>query len=243
MLQFDTISEAYLAVLADVLDNPEFKCKPRDQEIAEQTDREFQINRPTSDPIETKDKRRNETLADYLEKEKELYDSGCNEASEFAKISKFWDKIKNPDGTVNSAYGKLIYYEKTCGNPKFGGPSLTPFQWCRESLIRDKDSRQAYIRVARPDHLWQGNKDQVCTLHINFLIREDALNMCVVMRSNDLVKGFAYDAPWFVTVMEKLLKELREVYPKLRMGHYRHFAHSLHIYERDIPKVLKMLGR
>jgi thymidylate synthase len=62
------------------------------------------------------------------------------------------------------------------------------------------------------------------------------------MRSNDLSKGLVYDLAWFVSLMDRMLEELKPTYPELRKGTYTHLVHSIHIYERDIPQMKKMLG-
>jgi thymidylate synthase len=62
------------------------------------------------------------------------------------------------------------------------------------------------------------------------------------MRSNDLVLGLVYDLPWFVSLMDRMIDELKDKYPTLTKGIYTHTVHNLHIYERVEEKVLKMLG-
>jgi thymidylate synthase len=257
---YETLSEAYLGTLEDIWFNPEYKCSPRGQAIREITNYSFKVLKPTSDSIVTKDLARNVVIADYTDKEKKLYDSGSNKVEDFAKASKFWNNIANPDKTITSAYGYLIYYNKSHGNPAFETHNLsleefhrnprvndycmrTPYEWAKQALIADKDTRQALIRFSLPEHFWVGTRDLTCTLHMNFLIRDDKLNMSVVLRSNDLVKGLVYDASWFVSVQERMLADLKSTYPNLEIGEYYHMAHSLHAYERDEKVILGMLGK
>jgi thymidylate synthase len=40
-----------------------------------------------------------------------------------------------------------------------------------------------------------------------------------------------------------MVQELSIVYPDLTVGTYTHIVDSLHIYDRDEDKILKMLGR
>lgn len=259
---FNDIHEAYLGVLQDVYFNPDYKAAPRGLPVREKLDYNFKINNPVAEPIVTKDLDRNKVIASYTAKECELYDSCTNSAEDFGKASKFWLSLANPDGTVNSAYGYLIWKKKShgssfeseyvCTSPsKFDGDGSvwraepkfrTPWEWAKESLIKDKDTRQAILRFSLPEHQWMGNKDQTCTLHGNFLIRNNKLNLSIVMRSNDLVLGLVYDLPWFISLMDKMVEELKTTYPELEKGVYSHTVHSLHIYERDEEKVLKMLG-
>lgn len=261
------IDEAYLGTLWDIYFNYDFKAAPRGIPVRECLDYTFTIERPEARTIVTKDPDRNKIIASYTAKETELYDSCSNRVEDFAKASKFWEKLACPDGTVNSAYGYLIWKKKSNGNFDFemnakgidprrpmaghgwndfikekDSCARTPWEWAKQCLIADKDSRQAILRFSLPEHQWQGNKDQTCTMHGNFLIREDKLFLTIVMRSNDLVLGLVYDLPWFISLMDKMIEELKSHYPNLTKGDYTHTVHSLHIYERDEEKVLKMLG-
>src|ERR1035437_2350291 len=246
---YDNIHEAYLGTLEDVFHNPDYRSAPRGLPIRETIDYSFRVLSPTSEPIITKDLERNKVIEDYTRREMELYNSCSNRVEDFAKASKFWEKLANPDGTINSAYGYLIWKNKSHGNPRFeNGAGLpqdemrTPWEWARDSLIKDKDTRQAVLRFSLPEHFWVGNKDMTCTLHGNFLIRDDKLHLSIVMRSNGLNKGLVYDLSWFCSLMDKMVEELKPIYPNLTKGHYTHTAHSAHIYEKDEKTVLKMIG-
>lgn len=242
MRTFIDTSEAYREVLRDVYYNYDYRAAPRGLAIREKVDYTFRVERPSSSPIQTADEDRNSRIAAYTAKEVELYNSGTNRLEDFAKASKFWQKIANPDGTINSAYGHLIWHKHSLGNPLFASESLTPWEWARTSLMRDKDTRQSVLRFSLPEHQWLANRDQVCTMHGNFLIREDKLHFTVTMRSNDVVLGLVYDLPWFCSLMDKMVDELKPTYPNLSKGYYTHFAHSLHAYERDAETIQKMLG-
>src|ERR1035437_140244 len=248
MKTYETTSAAYLGTLQDVYFNYEYRAAPRGLPIREKTDYTFRIQNPANEPIITKDEERNKVIVSYTQKETDLYNSCANTASEFGKASKFWEKLANPDGTVNSAYGYLIWEKRSHGHPEFETGSndrqfmRSPWEWARQSLIADKDTRQAFLRFSLPEHQWVGNKDQTCTMHANFLIREDKLNLSVVMRSNDLVLGLVYDMPWFMSLIDRMVDELKECYPNLTKGTYTHTVHSLHIYERNEDMVKKMLG-
>lgn len=247
---FETISEAYIATAKELIDSPEYKCSPRGQTIHEITNYSFTVLKPSSEAIVTKDEERNKVIAAYYAKEKDLYDSGSNLASDFVKASKFWDKLKNPDGSINSAYGYLIWKLKNAGNPFWQMFSISPmecrettqWEWAKESLIRDKDSRQAIMHFNLPTHQWSGNKDFTCTMHVSMMIREDRLNLSIVMRSNDVVKGAAYDWPWFASLSERMVEDLKVSYPDLSVGKMHFMAHSMHMYDRDFDMAKKMIG-
>jgi thymidylate synthase len=264
MKTYNNIHEAYLGTLHDVYFNYEYRSAPRGLPVREKTDYTFRVENPTNESILTKDEERNKVIADYTDKEVELYNSCTNKAADFAKASKFWEKLANPDGTVNSAYGYLIWENRSHGNPNFevgsafdiaaddvtywnnvkrrGAADRTPWEWAKQSLIADKDTRQALMRFSLPEHFWVGNKDFTCTTHGNFLIRDDKLNLSVVMRSNDLWLGLTYDLPWFMSLIDRMVEELKPHYPNLTKGTYTHTVHSLHCYERDEEKIKKALG-
>lgn len=265
MKTYDTIHEAYLGTLKDVLENPDFRCAPRNLPILEKLDYSFKVTNPVAEALVTKDLERNVVIADYTKKEMELYDSCSNKVEDFVKASKFWGKIANPDNTINSAYGHLIWKKKSQGNPylessfvatdgkryflppehnagEFAKYMRTPWEWCKESLQKDKDTRQAILRFSLPEHAYMGVADFTCTMHGNFLIRNDQLHLSIIMRSNDLMKGLAYDLSWFVSLMDRMVDELKATYPTLSKGTYTHTVHSMHIYEKDIPVIKKMIG-
>ena len=231
-----------------MLYHPEHISSPRGTMVHEITDVSFRVDHPVSEPIITADTQRNKVLADYFAKEKALYDSMTNDVNEFGKASKFWLNLANPDDTVNSAYGHLIWQVPSLGHPDFEetitgkGAMRTPWEWAIHSLKKDTHTRQAVVPFAMPHHYWDGNKDQVCTLHGVFQIRESRLNLSMVMRSNDLVRGLAYDMPWFILLMDRMVEELKPVYPSLTKGHYTHTVHSAHMYMADSEKVKRMIG-
>lgn len=253
MRTYKTIHEAYLAALRDVWYEPEYRSAPRGLPVREILNYTFTVLYPVAESIVTKDVQRNNTILEYTLKENELYNSCSNRAEDFIKASKFWDKIKNPDNTINSAYGYLIWGNPSHGDARFEHEvepkynldidyKRTPWRWCRESLIQDKDTRQAILRFSLPEHQWMGNKDQTCTIYGIFMIREDRLYLSMFMRSNDLMKGLVYDLSWFISLMDRMVEELKPTYPTLKKGTYTHTSNSMHIYEKDGPAILKMLG-
>jgi thymidylate synthase len=260
---YETTSEAYLGAVKEVYFDPDVRSSPRGLPCREKLDFTFRILSPDSSPICTLDPNRNVTIANYTSKEVALYNSCTNSAEDFGKASKFWLQLQNPDGTVNSAYGHLIWAKKSHGSDFEGTQEVdvqtinswglgeakipipirrTPWEWAKESLINDKDTRQAILRFSLPEHQWVGNKDQTCTMHGNFLIRDDKLHLSIVMRSNDLVLGLVYDLPWFCSLIDRMVEELKPHYPSLTKGFYTHTVHSLHIYEKNEEMVKRMLG-
>jgi thymidylate synthase len=238
-----TPSEAYLRALREIYYCPEYTVGPRGLQTREITDSIFEVLKPSSEPIKTLDLDRNKIIAEYTRKEIELYESATNRVEDFQKASSFWSKIANPDGTINSAYGWLIYANKSYGNQEFElGKMRTPWEWAKLALISDKDTRQAILLFSLPKTYYRYSKDVTCCINCQFLVRDNKLHLSVNFRSNDCVRGLPYDMPWLMHTQSKMLQELLPVYPELTLGTYRHHTASLHIYEADIAKVKKMLG-
>ena len=154
----------------------------------------------------------------YLMGELAWYLTRDNHIEFIQNFSSFWDKIADQGGHVNSNYGKLLFGDQ--------------LQWALDSLKRDPNTRQAISFVNQPKFQYEGNKDFVCTMYLNFWIRDNKLNMKVQMRSNDIFYGFSYDAPFFAFVQQTMWHWLRETYPDLELGMYHHFADNIHYYER-----------
>ena len=150
-----------------------------------------------------------------------------------SKFSNFWNNITNPDGTINSNYGKILLTQIN--------NTITPIAWVVNSLRKDKNSRQAIAYIGSKDFQYEGNKDFVCTQYILFFIRNDELHMKVQMRSNDIFYGLSYDAPWFSLVHQNTFLELKELYPELKIGKYFHFSDNSHFYQRHFSKAQEVL--
>ena len=73
--------------------------------------------------------------------------------------------------------------------------------------------------------------DTPCTYAVQFTILNNRLNMCVTMRSNDLWYGFCNDQYCF-SELQKLVAERLD----MKLGTYYHFAHNLHLYNKQIPQ-------
>lgn len=179
----------------------------------------FYINNPGDNHIHTS--YRNWNL-DYAKAEWEWYLAG--EPSLIAlkriygKVPHIWQKMADMDGNVNSNYG---------------------YQWERgyqldkvvQQLKDNPNTRKAAISIYDGKEINKYSKDTPCTYAVQFTVVNNKLNMCVTMRSNDLWFGFCNDQYCFSELM-KVVAE-RTGY---EIGSYFHFAHNLHLYERDLDK-------
>lgn len=104
---------------------------------------------------------------------------------------------------------------------------------CYTKLKADPDTRQAVVTLWNPAlDGTGGKKDHPCTLNLVFSLIDGELELSVTMRSNDAWLGLPYDVFQF-TQLQATLANLLEA----PVGRYHHHAVSLHLYERDLPKL------
>ena len=160
----------------------------------------------------------------YAQAEWEWYLSGDPNIDKlgeiYGKVPQIWQRMADVDGNVNSNYG---------------------WQWKRnkqlsqviDQLNNDPDTRQAPISIYDGKEIQDGNylHDTPCTYAVQFTVVKGKLNMCVVMRSNDLWFGFCNDQYCF-----SKLQELVASTTGYDVGTYYHFAHNLHLYYAQLPE-------
>lgn len=153
------------------------------------------------------------------------YLSGNSELKAIQNYTKAWDRMSDDGKTVNSNYGFLI-------KDAYG---FDQYEYCKELLRRDMNSRQAIIHIKTPRNTIENpTNDLNCTVCLQFLVRDGKLYCTTYMRSNDLWLGFPYDVFQFTCIQIRMAMELG-----LNIGSYTHIAGSLHIYERDFKKALE----
>ena len=181
----------------------------------------FNVGFYITDPIDNKiiNRERN-WKPEYAEAEWKWYLSEDNSIGKlgeiYGTIPQIWYKMADAAGKVNSNYG---------------------WQWGRNNQIdyivdllkNNKDTRQAAISIYDSKEHDCYSKDTPCTYAVQFTILHGRLNMCVVMRSNDLWYGFCNDQYCFSKLQEMISLELG-----IETGTYYHFAHNMHLYNDKI---------
>lgn len=153
--------------------------------------------------------------------------AGSNRASELTPFMKAYANFSDDGIFLAGAYGPKV---------------VDQFGYVVESLAADPDSRQAYMNIWRERP--RGAKDIACTTGMQFLVRDDRLNMVVTMRSQDIVQGFTYDVFTFSCVanaVRLLLKAHGEEHPlggkrEYELGDLTVTAGSLHLYRDPFEK-------
>lgn len=136
-------------------------------------------------------------------------------------IKDYW-KFSDDGKTLFGGYGPRI----------FGPAGLDQYTRVRTLLAENPSSRKAVIQIIKPQDLFTSSKDVPCTCSLQFAVRNDKLHMFTSMRSNDAMIGMPHDFFAFTMLQEILACDL-----SLEVGTYKHAVGSLHIYEKDLPKV------
>ena len=181
----------------------------------------FNVGFYITDPMDNKiiNRERN-WKPEYAEAEWKWYlseDNNINKLGDiYGKIPQIWKRMADKNGNVNSNYG---------------------WQWGRNNQIDhvvnllkyNPDTRQAAISIYDCKEYKDYKTDTPCTYAVQFTILHGRLNMCVVMRSNDLWYGFCNDQYCFSKLQEMISLELG-----IETGTYYHFAHNMHLYNDKV---------
>ena len=132
---------------------------------------------------------------------------------------------------TGSAYGRRLFRPLDAETPA----AWTMFS---ELLREDPESKRAVATFFRPEELAiEGNLDVACIIALQFLQREGRLHAISYMRANDAVQGLLSDVFSFTLIQELMARQFG-----LELGTYAHHVGSMHIGEKDHPRVLRVLA-
>lgn len=238
MKSYDNFTEAYVDILRDLNDSPQFISSPRGMKVKEIIGYQFKITNPRNRIPFVPER---ELSIHYLVAELLWYLSGNDSTEWISNYSNFWSKISDDGTTANSAYGSRIFKP----HPRIAAgvdQSWTQWKYIVDELKSDPDSRRAVIHIRSPQDSLLAKLDVPCTLSLQFFLREDKVHMVASMRSSDVILGLAYDVPAFTLFQELLAVELtRELGRPIGLGTYTHISASLHVYERHFDMVERIL--
>lgn len=130
-------------------------------------------------------------------------------------------EIENDDNSIRNGYGIRLFNH----NGQFN-----QIENVINTLKRKQTSRRAVIQLFDASDLDTDKKfnEIPCTCTLQFLVRDQRLNLLVNMRSNDAYKGLPHDIFAFTMLQELIARSLDDV----EVGIYKHCAGSLHLYEK-----------
>jgi len=125
-------------------------------------------------------------------------------------------KQETEDGViVKSGYGDRLF-------EKYG---VNQIGFIIEMLHKKPTSRRAVIQIYAAADM--AEKSVPCTCTLQFILRNNRLNLLVYMRSNDAYLGLSHDVFAFTMIQELVARAIG-----VGLGTYQHFVGSLHLYKR-----------
>lgn len=161
----------------------------------------------------------------YVAAEVLWYWSARNDLAFISKFSSFWNKVTDDGITANSAYGYIL-------QEKHG---FNQIEKIIELLTKDPNSRRAILNINVPNEKVIETHDEMCTICLNYQLRDGKLHSTCVMRSNDFNFGLRNDIFYFLYLQKYIADRLGVEY-----GSYTHIAFSMHMYSRDIEFAKKI---
>ena len=152
------------------------------------------------------------------------YALGRNDVAFINKFAGLWGRISDDGVTSYSAYGDIV----------FSRHGFNQVEKIIQLLCNDPTSRRAVINFNVPNEHVIETKDEICTIALQFLIRDGKLNCYGIMRSNDVWFGLPYDTIFFTELTKYIAKRVAVTY-----GTYTHTVVSLHVYERNYEDIEK----
>lgn len=152
------------------------------------------------------------------------YALGRNDVVFINKFAGLWGRISDDGVTSYSAYGDIVFKRH----------GFNQAEKIIQLLCEDPESRRAVINFNVPNEHVIETKDEICTIALQFLIRDGRLNCIGIMRSNDVWYGLPYDVIFFTELTKYIARRLNVPY-----GTYSHNVISLHVYERNYDDIVR----
>ena len=217
MRKFSSLNELLHTYSKELLEAPEVYARNSRQK--EKIFQSFEITDPTRINVTIPERKFNFSygVAEWL-----WYLSSNSSTKNIGKLAKIWSMISDENGDAESNYGVYL-------KPQW--------EWVKEEIKRDIDSRRATFVINQIHHKYKNPKDYPCTHYIQFFVRNNKLHLGVNMRSNDLIFGLCNDVFTFSLFQQMMLNELNQEGLNLQLGSYFHHAGSLHVYERHFGMI------
>lgn len=129
--------------------------------------------------------------------------------------------------TVRSGYGERLQAWR----------GLNQLENVVQLLRKHRTSRRATIQLFDASDLTERYASIPCTCTLQFLVRDDRLQMFVAMRSNDAYIGLPHDIFSFTLLQEMVARAV-----DAELGEYKHCAGSLHLYEEHFEAAQQYLN-
>lgn len=210
-------NDVWKGTISHCLKYPDYVVSPRGMEVKEVINGRYFVPMPAYLDLDSR-----KANLSFMFAEASWIVSGSNRLSDISPYMGIYKKFSDDNVFLRGAYGPKV---------------VDQLGYVVDSLENDLDSRQAVINIwrERPGV----SRDIPCTTSMQFLIRDNKLNMIATMRSQDIILGFTYDVFTFSMVAKavQLLLKDRGINVSLGMLHVN--VGSLHIYKEYYDKAKK----
>lgn len=140
---------------------------------------------------------------------------------------------KDPDISHLAKFNNNIlnYTENGLNSPHYGTRLYDQLPKLLILLIKDQHTRQACANIWTSTELELKHKS--CNVFIQFIIRDNQLNLIVISRSSDLLTGLIIDSIHWQMLLISFYWELKWTYNDLDIGSVVYKISSLHVYATD----------
>jgi thymidylate synthase len=177
----------------------------------------------------------------YLCRELLAYFNGSLKVEEgLSQASSIWNSLADKNGEICSNYGYYVFHQQLPEEDK-----KTQYDWVIQNLVKNLDSRKAFININQVYHKKMDSKDFPCTLGMQFFVRNNYLCSAVASRSTDIYTGLPYDMGFFSFVTELVYKDLKqklslEKANDLKLGYVTMKTNFTQIYDKTRTAALKL---
>lgn len=213
-IEFDNMDSIYRHICDDIIVN-----STKVNNTRELTNYSFTLTNLDNNVINIRNISQSYMCAELL-----WYALARNDVKFINTFAGLWGRISDDGVTSYSAYGDIVY-KRHC---------FDQFEKIIELLKTDKNSRRAVINFNVPNINMIETKDEICTIALQFYVRDNKLYCTGIMRSNDIWYGLPYDVIFFTELQKLMAKRLN-----VEVGSYTHFVISLHAYDRNYNDIIK----
>lgn len=209
------------------------KLEGEDRFVKELIGVDFKVDKPLLDRDKAieyifRDKEEALRIVEYCKQEIADRCSGVplNPGNSYKIRPDMWTKFLEGSGKFSYQYAERLW-------------TNNQFRNVIEVLKNDPGTRQAVLSVWNPELDMDLNKTGggnriPCSLNYQFFIRNGHLHCIYSMRSNDFLGHHVIDLYCASGLMEYVVKELKDVYPDLKVGSLTYMGGSLHAFHWDL---------
>lgn len=201
----------------------------------------YDVNYTLTNPLNRVHNIRKEPARRYFCRELLAYFNGSLKVEEgLSQASSVWNSLADTNGEICSNYGYYVFHQPIHDDKK------TQYDWVMQNLLKNLDSRKAFININQVHHKKMDSKDFPCTLGMQFFVRNNYLCCTVASRSTDIYTGLPYDMGFFSFVTELVYKDLKqkltsEKSKDLKLGYVTMKTNFTQIYDKTRTSTLKLL--